>query len=166
MADQPNSKRAGGRPTKYKPEYCKTASNYIKLGASDNDIAEFLEVALSTLNLWKLEHKEFSESIKRSKEQHDALIERSLRDRAYGYSHKETKVFCNNGEITTKEVIKHYPPDPTSMIFWLKNRQPEKWRDKREVTAIIDTDDVNDLELARRVAFLLTEEEYNQEVEH
>ena len=30
------------------------------------------------------------------------------------------------------DFIEHFPPDPTSMIFWLKNRQPDKWRDKRE----------------------------------
>jgi hypothetical protein len=30
------------------------------------------------------------------------------------------------------EVVKHYPPDPTAAIFWLKNRQKDKWRDKRE----------------------------------
>jgi len=25
------------------------------------------------------------------------------------------------------------PPDPTSMIFYLKNRRPDRWRDKQEV---------------------------------
>ena len=32
-----------------------------------------------------------------------------------------------------KEVDKHYAPDATAAIFWLKNRQPDKWRDKQEV---------------------------------
>ena len=31
------------------------------------------------------------------------------------------------------DVTKHYPPDPTAAIFWLKNRQPDTWRDKVEV---------------------------------
>jgi hypothetical protein len=35
-------------------------------------------------------------------------------------------------------MVKHYPPDPTSMIFWLKNRQPQKWRDKHDLD-ITDT---------------------------
>ncbi len=33
----------------------------------------------------------------------------------------------------TKVVEKQLPPDPTSMIFWLKNRRPEEWRDKTDV---------------------------------
>ena len=47
-----------------------------------------------------------------------------------GYEHDEEKVFCNNGEIISTTVRRHYPPDPISAIFWLKNRQRKRWRDK------------------------------------
>ena len=33
----------------------------------------------------------------------------------------------------------YYPPQTSSMIFWLKNRKPDKWRDKRE--QVISTKD-------------------------
>ena len=42
------------------------------------------------------------------------------------------EAFRLDGQIVKTDVIKEYPPDPTSMIFWLKNRQPEKWRDRVE----------------------------------
>ena len=32
-----------------------------------------------------------------------------------------------------KKVTKHVPADVTAIIFWLKNRQPAKWNDKREM---------------------------------
>lgn len=35
--------------------------------------------------------------------------------------------------VVTKEVIKEVQPDTTAQIFWLKNRQPDKWRDKQDV---------------------------------
>ena len=38
-----------------------------------------------------------------------------------------------DGIIVKTKLIKHYPPDSTAMIFWLKNRQKEKWRDKHDV---------------------------------
>jgi hypothetical protein len=85
-----------------------------------------------TLNHWKDAHPEFLHSLKQGKEVADAQVEKSLYERALGYSHPEVKVFNNAGEIITYEVTKHYPPDPTSMIFWLKNRRPEQWRDKQE----------------------------------
>jgi hypothetical protein len=31
-------------------------------------------------------------------------------------------------------VTKEVQPDTTAQIFWLKNRRPEQWRDKRDVS--------------------------------
>lgn len=122
-----------GRPTKYKKEYAEQAAKLCFLGATDEMLADFFNVCEATINNWKSSHPDFLESIKESKAALDSRVERSLFERAMGYSHPEEKVFCNNGEITTHQTTKHYPPDSTSMIFWLKNRQPEKWRDKQEV---------------------------------
>jgi hypothetical protein len=50
-------------------------------------------------------------------------------------------------EVKTVEYKEHVPPNPTSIIFWLKNRRPDRWRDKHdvetsgEVRAIFDKED-------------------------
>lgn len=51
-----------------------------------------------------------------------------------GYTHPAVKVFmpANASAPVYAPFVEHYPPDATSMIFWLKNRQPDKWRDKRD----------------------------------
>lgn len=100
------------------------------LGATDADLAEFFEVSEQTINAWKKAHKGFLESLKAGKRLADADVAERLFQRAMGYSHPEEKVFNNQGEIVTHQTTKHYPPDPTSMIFWLKNRDPERWREK------------------------------------
>ena len=75
----------------------------------------------------------FSESLKDGKDERDERVEKSLLERATGYSHEAVKIFCDkDGHITEAPYTERYPPDPTSMIFWLKNRQPQKWRDKQE----------------------------------
>ena len=122
-----------GRPTKYKEEYAKQAEKICLLGATDEFLADYFEVDVSTINVWKEKHSEFKESIKRGKKDADAKVAESLYGRAVGYSHPEQKVFNNQGEIVTHDTIKHYAPDPTAAIFWLKNRQPKEWRDKQEV---------------------------------
>jgi hypothetical protein len=120
-----------GQPTKYKPEYCDLAHNYCLLGATDKELAGFFDVCEATLNNWKHDFPEFLESIKSAKEDADALVAKSLFQRATGYSCKETKIASFNGEITdTLDIDKHYPPDVKAGQFWLKNRQPKKWRDK------------------------------------
>ena len=103
------------------------------LGAKDTQLAEFFNVTEQTINNWKKDHPSFFESIKKGKQDADAEVANSLFHRAKGYSHPEVKVFNNQGEIVTHDTLKHYPPDPTSAIFWLKNRQPKLWRDKQEI---------------------------------
>lgn len=120
-----------GRPTKYKTEYNEQAYKLCLLGHTDEELASFFEVDVSTINNWKIEHPDFFESIKKGKEIADANVAASLYRRANGYSHPDVDIKAVNGEIVETPVIKHYPPDATSAIFWLKNRQPKKWRDKQ-----------------------------------
>lgn len=122
----------GGAPSLYRPEYADQAYKLCLLGATDAELADFFHVTEQTVNNWKKEHQEFFESIKKGKEVADAEVAESLFHRAKGYSHPETKLFMYEGAVISEEVTKHYPPDPTSIIFWLKNRQPKKWRDKQE----------------------------------
>jgi hypothetical protein len=127
-----------GRPPKYKAIYAQQAYKLCLLGADDSALANFFEVAESTLNRWKLAHPEFRESLNAGKIQADAKVAESLYQRATGYSHPEEKIFCYEGEIIRAATIRHYPPDTTACIFWLKNRQPKLWRDKVEVKQEVD----------------------------
>ena len=122
------------RPTQYKEEYAELAYNYCLLGAIDKELAQFFDVSEKTINTWKEKHPEFLQSLKRGKQQADAKVAQSLFHRATGYQHPDTKFATHEGIITDeREYTKHYAPDPTACIFWLKNRQPEKWRDKQEI---------------------------------
>lgn len=130
------AKKSGrGRPTLFKQAYIQQAYDYCAVfGASDKQLAEYFKVDEATLNRWKVAHPEFCESLKAGKEEFDTKnVEKALRDRALGYSHPDVHISNYQGEITVTDIQKHYPPDTTACIFWLKNRQPEKWRDKQEV---------------------------------
>lgn len=125
--------KARGRPSKYKAEYAEQAQKLSLLGATDIEIADFFGVNEATLNRWKKTHKDFCVSIKRGKIMADAEIAEKLYYRASGYSCAEDKIFNNQGVPLVVPTKKQYPPDTTAAIFWLKNRQPERWRDKQEV---------------------------------
>ena len=123
-------KNKGGRPTGYKAEYAEQARKLSLLGLTDAQLADVFGCAESTLNLWKLKQPEFSEAIKEGKGLADAKVAESLFHRACGYSHPEDKIMQHDGAPLIVPTTKHYPPDPTAAIFWLKNRQKEQWRDK------------------------------------
>ena len=67
------------------------------------------------------------------------MIADSLYHRAKGYSHPAVKILSvaqgagQPSEVQEVPYTEHYAPDTTAAIFWLKNRQPKKWRDKQEV---------------------------------
>jgi len=121
------------RPTRYRKEFAELAYNYCLLGSTDAQLGVFFSVTEQTINNWKKAHPEFFESIKKAKYQADAQVAQSLFHRANGYEHADTHISNYQGKITVTDTVKHYAPDPTSAIFWLKNRQPEIWRDKKEV---------------------------------
>ncbi len=123
-----------GRKTSFKQEYIQLAENYALLGATDAEIAEFFSVSEQTLNSWKKKFPQFLESLKKGKAVADSNVASKLYNRAIGYDCKATKIVTYEGKVTDQvEYVEHYPPDTTAAIFWLKNRQPGKWRDKKEV---------------------------------
>ncbi len=142
---------AGGRPTKFKPEYVEQAQKLATLGATDREVADFFGVDERTLNRWKHDNEEFCQSLKVGKEQADERVEQSLYRRALGYSHDAVKIAVNaSGEITQVPFVERYPPDTTAAIFWLKNRKPAEWRDVRVINGNVNhtNSDMSDDELA------------------
>lgn len=122
------------RPSKFKTEYIAQAQKLCKLGATDNEVADFFGVDVRTLYRWKNESDEFCQSLKVGKAEADERVERSLFSRALGYEHPEVDIRVVDKEIIQTPIVKYYPPDTTAAIFWLKNRRPEEWRDRHEVT--------------------------------
>lgn len=130
-----SGKSTGGRPSSYRPEYAEQAFKLCLLGATDAELADFFDVAESTINKWKLDHTEFSEALKGGKQQADARVADSLYRRALGYEHEAVKIVADakTGSEHVVPYIERYPPDTTAAIFWLKNRRPDVWRDKQNV---------------------------------
>lgn len=131
---------------KGKYEYWLTAEGLLQLGGwarnglTDEQIAQNMGIGTRTLYEWKQKYPQISQSLKINKEIVDIQVENALLKRALGYSFTETtkerKLNDATGKyemVTTKEVIKEVTPDTTAQIFWLKNRKPEEWRDKKDV---------------------------------
>ena len=125
--------KGGGRPSEYKESYARIAHSMCLLGATDVELAGAFGVCETTINAWKLAHQEFSEALKAGKMFADANVASSLFNRAMGYSHPAQKIFNDQGSAMVVDYIERYPPDTTACIFWLKNRQRDKWRDRQDI---------------------------------
>ena len=142
------------RPTKYKPEYVEQAAKLCMLAATDQEMADFFDVTVTTLNRWKIAYPEFCVSIKAGKEHADERVERSLFQRATGYEQDEVKIFMPGGkdEPVYAPFRAKIAPDTTACIFWLKNRRPDLWRDKTIVDVQNNPELMSDAEIAAGIA--------------
>lgn len=116
-------------------------------GLTDEQIARKMGISAATFYNWQNRFVEIFESVKRGKAPVDVEVENALLKRALGFEYVEEvteiedvptgKIDGNGNPIMKKKkhlrkVKKVVPPDPVSMIFWLKNRKPATWRDKPE----------------------------------
>lgn len=135
-AAKPAAKKAGvGRATVYRPEMCEPVRRMCAMfGATIPQIAQFLGVSTGSVNNWIAKYPAFKEAVKQGGLTADELVERRLFERATGYNHPAVKIFMPAGASAPvyAPYTEHCPPDVTAGIFWLKNRQKERWRDKIE----------------------------------
>jgi transposase len=157
---------AVGRPSKFDQAFCAEAYEHCLLGATDAELAEHFDIALSTLYEWKKEFPEFSESIKKGKRPADAGIANAIYERAHGaewieeQAFKLKRVHYIDGKRSAEEeyievvpVTRRAPPDTTAGIFWLKNRKGASWRDKQEVAVTsVDMSRLTNEQVARIAA--------------
>lgn len=128
----PHERKKMGRP-RIIEDFIPVMKILLLNGKTEQEIATLLKFDQSSLTKFKKKNPDFFTALKEWKAEADAKVERSLYERACGYSCTDTYFSNFQGQVTATPYTKNYPPDPTSMIFWLKNRQPDKWRDKQEV---------------------------------
>jgi len=102
-----------GRPTKYTDKYCDDVISLGKQGLSLEQMAFELDIAVSNFYIWQEKHPEFQEAVKKGRAFAQGYWENELSRAALG----------RNPEGIT--------PNPTLMIFQMKNRFPDKWREKQ-----------------------------------
>lgn len=118
-------------------------------GYTDKQICEALGTSQDTFCKYKRLKPELVEALKIDREIADLTVENSLYKRATGCTIVETieEVYGSptneldeNGKrkiradkIHRKTITREIPPDPTSGFFWLQNRSPQKWRDRKNI---------------------------------
>jgi transposase-like protein len=105
-------------------------------GLTDEQIAHNIGISRQTLYEWKKRYPVISDILKAGKEVVDRQVENALLKLALGFDYDEQAV-TNKGEIVT--IRKYEKPNTTAAIFWLKNRKPVEYRDKRDIEHSGDT---------------------------
>lgn len=137
------------RPEEWlEPERLTLLTAWARDGLVDAQIAKNMGVGEATLYNYKNKYPEIRQALQKGKEVVDIEVENALFKKAIGYNTTVQKAFKlkdivyeNGKKVSETERIEyaeeeiHIPADTTAQIFWLKNRKPDKWRDK-----VVDTE--------------------------
>lgn len=113
-------------------------------GADQLGICKIMGCGRTTLQKIQKSHPVFYDLLRDSRDIADLKVESALYRRAIGYEVEEvttqSKKDKDGGETTTyiTRVKKQIAPDTTAQIFWLKNRQPEVWRDRHDLGVTVN----------------------------
>lgn len=116
------------------PEGLTKVQGWARDGLTNEQIAHNIGISGVTFYSWQKKYPDFAEALKKGKEVVDIEVENALLKSAKGYYYdEETVVELPDGRKETRTLKKYAQPNTTAQIFWLKNRRPNDWRDKREV---------------------------------
>ncbi len=87
------------------PENLILLDGWARDGLTDDQIAKNMGISRDTLHEWKKKYSDISDTLKKGKEVVDYEVENALLQSALD-------------------------GNTTAQIFWLKNRRPDKWREK------------------------------------
>lgn len=125
--------------------YLDDIEKWSRKGATDKDIAETLGIGRSTLCKYAKKYSELGNVLTRAHAVADEVVENCLYKKCTGYTVQLRKMFKvknviyeNGKKVAEKEELVagidevHIPADTNAQIFWLTNRQPEKWKRQPE----------------------------------
>jgi hypothetical protein len=119
----------------YVKPHIKDIEQWVRVGVEEREIARMLGISVQSLNVYKKQHSELSESLKKGRQHLVIELKNKLVERALGQSVTETTkqyvVLAKDGSKNThveKHVTKH-PPDVAALQILLKNWD-RGWSDK------------------------------------
>ncbi len=142
------------KPVKWNKNRGQQAFDYAFLGATDDQIAELMDVNIHTINYWKRTKPEFRRMLDKGRRQANARVSRALYEVAIGYSHPDIHIMANRVKVYDKDgnvieehtepliipIIKYYKPDAFAALKILAIKERVLWADiqKTELTSNIN----------------------------
>lgn len=137
--------------SRYNPDYHDNwAWSLAVKGATNEEIADAFGINVRTFIRWKNQYESLARSVDEGKNIADSKVERSLYQRAIGYTVTETEKTVdmdkdgNVKPVRVKTIEKNIIPDVMAQMYWLNNRQRKHWSQRQELdlTANKGEDDV------------------------
>lgn len=136
------------------PESLKVITQWKRNGLTDAEVEKNIGVAHSTFGAWKKKSPALRNALKNGRAYADTLIENALFTSAFGgFVQVETvaidkktgaPVLDDDGKPITYMKTEYIEPNPKSIIFYLTNRMPDKYKMNRNLDLSLMTGETKD----------------------
>lgn len=126
-----------GSPAVYRKEFAEIARIVCSVyGSTQVELAKFFRTEKDTVFRWIRDYPEFEKAVYDRSTEMNMQIMRRLARRAQGFYADTEKIFYDTkrGDVVRVPTKEYYAPSESAIIFWLKNRMPEHWKDTKDVT--------------------------------
>ena len=131
-----------GRKSKYTEfvePHIKEVEEWVKQGATDEEVAKALNISLTSLYVYKTKYANFAEAFTHARANVVIEIKEALLKKALGFTYKEEKRAGKkdkDGEniVLVEEYTRYCPPSETAAAMLLRNYDKD-WKDTDEATA-------------------------------
>jgi len=129
-----------GPASSYNPQYARQARQLCKLGAINRELAQSFGVSERTIGNWLRQYPDFKAAVLHGRLDADSCIAERLFERAKGCVLPMVKIVEIAGKPRQVRYLQHLPPDTRACMFWLRNRRPQNWSERRHQHPPIDTE--------------------------
>src|SRR5262249_45489195 len=127
-----------GQPTKYNADWMPRLAKFMcERGAIQSELADAFNASTRTIQNWLNRHKELHDAVQINADVFNPRVERALAERAIGFFVTLREEYTDEKGHVVPAQRQYYPPDPTSMIFFLKNRMRDRYRDTHNVDTTV-----------------------------
>jgi hypothetical protein len=114
----------------FAPGLVKRVEQFAFLGATNEEIAGFLNVDIVTFDRWRVEKPSLDRALHVGRELGDVRVAGALHRRAVGFTAKDQKVMNVGGKAQVIQYKRYFPPDVNAARFWLTNKRPKDWKER------------------------------------
>lgn len=116
------------------PDVVDIIAQWCRNGMTRADVAQALGIHASTLSSWGKKLPSLKTALEQGSDIADTTVENALYRRAVGFPYEErVDTEMTDGRVKVKRYTRYMPADVTACIYWLKNRKPDQWRDRKDV---------------------------------
>jgi hypothetical protein len=158
-------KNRTGPDSEYSPKLAEIARDLAKEGLTVDQICERLHIHINTFYKWRRENDEFKILVQEGRDSFDTEhVEKAMLEDAVGCKFVE-KTFRvqEDGSLVEVERKEKWNRNFQAQSMWLRNRNPQRWRDAQEV--VITEKELEDKLIAAEKRLIAMREKYGESCE-